>query len=254
MIAILSPAKTLDYTSLTKKFDSSQHIFQDETQVLVSKLKKQSKAKLKALMKISDKLAEENATRYKEFGPKFTKKNSKEAIFAFMGDAYRGFDATTLTKGQINFAQKHVRILSGLYGILKPLDLMQPYRLEMGTRLSTRKGKNLYEFWGEKITQSLNEEINSHRAKTIVNLASKEYFKSIKKKKLEVPIIDVDFKEYRDGKLKYIQFNAKRARGLMARYIVTEKAKSVEALKGFNLEEYAFSEEESTENQLLFVR
>ncbi len=254
MIAILSPAKTLDYSELSKEYNSSQHIFQDETQVLVSKLRKQSKAKLKTLMKISDKLAKENAIRYKEFDSTFTKKNSKEAIFAFMGDVYRGFDAETLTKAQINFAQKHVRILSGLYGILKPLDLMQPYRLEMGTKLSTRKGKNLYAFWDDKITTSLNEEINSHKTKLIVNLASNEYFKSIKRKQLEAPIIDIDFKEYRDGKLKFVSFNAKRARGLMARYMVTEKAKSVEDLKGFNLEEYAFAEEESTKDKLLFVR
>lgn len=254
MIAILSPAKTLDYTSLSKQYDSSPHIFRDETQVLVTKLKKQSKGKLKKLMSISDKLAEENVMRYREFSEQYNKENSKEAIFAFKGDVYRGFEAESLTKTQLKYAQKHVRILSGLYGVLKPLDLMQPYRLEMGTRLTTRKGKNLYEFWNTKITEALNEDIASHKNQLIVNLASIEYFKSVKKKQLSAPILDIDFKEYRDGKLKYVQFNAKRARGLMARYMVVEKTKTINDLKGFNYEDYSFNEEESTDNRLLFVR
>jgi cytoplasmic iron level regulating protein YaaA (DUF328/UPF0246 family) len=254
MLALLSPAKTLDYSDLSKDYKASLPIFHEETQALVHKLKKQSKAKLKSLMSISDKLAEENAARYKEFGETFTKKNSKEAIFAFNGDVYRGLDAESLNKTQINYAQKHVRILSGLYGILKPLDLMQPYRLEMGTKLSTRKGKNLYEFWDDKITNSLNEEIKSHKEKAIINLASVEYFKSVKKKQLEVPVINVDFKEYRDGKLKHISFNAKRARGMMARYMAVEKVKTIEDLKEFDMEDYGFSEENSSDSKLLFVR
>jgi len=254
MIAVLSPAKTLDYSDLPEEFKFSQPIFQEETQALVHKLKKQSKAKLKSLMSISDKLAKENADRYKVFDESFTKDNSKEAIFAFNGDVYRGFEAESLNKTQIKYAQKHVRILSGLYGILKPLDLMQPYRLEMGTKLSTRKGKNLYDFWGDKIANSLNEEIKSHKEKVIINLASVEYFKSVDKKELDMPVINVDFKEYRDGKLKFVSFNAKKARGMMARYMAIEKAKTIEDLKGFNLEDYAFVEEDSTDTQLLFVR
>lgn len=254
MIAILSPAKTLDYSPTPKAFDQTLPVFAKETSKLVSVLRKKSKNKLKVLMSISDNLAEENIKRYQVFEDTFTKKNSKEAIFAFKGDVYRGFDAESLTKAQIKYAQKHVRILSGLYGVLKPLDLMQAYRLEMGTKLSTRKGKNLYEFWDSKITNILNEEIENHKTKTIVNLASNEYFKSVKKKNLNADIIDVSFKEYRGDELKFISFNAKRARGLMARYIVKNKVEDQKGLIGFDLEDYSYSSKGSTKSELLFVR
>lgn len=254
MIAILSPAKTLDYSPNTKSFDQTIPVFSEETSKLVSVLRKKSKNKLKALMSISDNLAEENVKRYKSFEETFTEENSKEAIFAFKGDVYRGFDAETLSKPQIKYAQKHVRILSGLYGVLKPLDLMQPYRLEMGTKLSTRKGKNLYEFWDSKITNTLNEELENHKTKTIINLASNEYFKSVKKKNLHADIIDIVFKEYKGDELKFISFNAKRARGLMARYIVINKVKSPKGLLGFDLEDYSYSAEGSTDSALLFIR
>lgn len=254
MIAILSPAKTLDYSPTSKSFEQTLPVFAEETSKLVSVLRKKSKNKLKALMSISDNLAEENVKRYQSFEDTFTEKNSKEAIFAFKGDVYRGFDAESLTKPQIKYAQKHVRILSGLYGVLKPLDLMQPYRLEMGTKLSTRKGKNLYEFWDSKITNILNTELENHKKKIIINLASNEYFKSVKKKNLNAEIIDIVFKEYKGDQLKFISFNAKRARGLMARYIVMHKVKSPKDLMAFDLEDYSYSAEGSTDNELLFVR
>lgn len=254
MIAVLSPAKTLDYSPLDRSFDQTLPVFSEETTKLVKVLKKKSKNKLKALMKISDNLAAENVQRYQDFTEDYTHENSKEAIFAFKGDVYRGFDAETLTKPQIKYAQKHIRILSGLYGVLKPLDLMQPYRLEMGTKLSTRRGKNLYEFWGRRITEDLNTEFAQQKTDTLVNLASNEYFKSVRKKDINGEIIDITFKEYKGDELKFISFNAKRARGLMARYMVINKTKKIEDLKGFNLEDYYFSEEGSSETELLFVR
>lgn len=254
MIAILSPAKTLDYSPTQKSFDPTLHVFPKETNTLVGALKKKSKKKLKALMSISDNLAEENVLRYQQFEETFTSSNSKEAIFAFKGDVYRGFDAESLTKAQINYAHKHIRILSGLYGLLKPLDLMQAYRLEMGTKLSTRKGKNLYQFWNNKITDALNDELESHKEKIIINLASNEYFKSVKPKNLNAEIITIHFKEYKGDDLKFISFNAKRARGLMARYIAINKPKHVDELQAFNYEDYSYSSAGSTDKELLFVR
>ncbi len=254
MIAILSPAKTLDYTPTQKSFEPTLPVFPQETISLVGSLRKKTKNKLKTLMSISDNLALENVQRYKDFEETFTTKNSKEAIFAFKGDVYRGFDAESLTKTQIKYAHKHIRILSGLYGLLKPLDLMQPYRLEMGTKLSTRKGKNLYDFWNNKITEALNADLESHNDKTIINLASNEYFKSVKTKNLNADIINIQFKEYKGDDLKFISFHAKRARGLMARYIAINKPKKIEELKAFNYENYSFSDEGSTDKELLFVR
>lgn len=254
MIAILSPAKTLDYSPTQKSFEPTLPVFPQETFSLVNSLRKKTKNKLKRLMSISDNLAAENVLRYQNFEETFTSDNSKEAIFAFKGDVYRGFDAETLTKAQIKYAHKHIRILSGLYGLLKPLDLMQPYRLEMGTKLSTRKGKNLYDFWNNKITEALNEDLESHKQKIIINLASNEYFKSVKTKNLNAEIINIQFKEYKGEELKFISFNAKRARGLMARYITVNKPKKIEELKAFNYEDYSYSAEGSSDKELLFVR
>lgn len=206
------------------------------------------------MMKVSEAIADLNVKRYKAFRDEFTADNSKEAIFAFKGDVYLGFDAESMTKTQIKYAQKRIRILSGLYGLLKPLDLMQAYRLEMGTKLSTRRGKNLYEFWGDKITESINEELQSHKKKVIINLASNEYYKSVRPKILDAEVINVSFKEYKGEDLKFISFFAKRARGLMARYIVQNKVEDPEGLKKFDLENYQFSSEGSDENELLFIR
>ncbi len=254
MIAVLSPAKTLDYDPLDRKFETSLPQFVAESASLIKTLKRQSKKSIKALMKVSDAIAELNVNRYKSYDETFQSETVKEAIFAFKGDVYRGFDAESLTKSQIKYANKHVRILSGLYGILKPLDLMQPYRLEMGTKLSTRRGKNLYEFWNDKITASLNEELSGYKQPIIINLASNEYFKSIKTDQLDADIINVTFKEYKGEELKFISFHAKRARGLMARYMVQNKLTKPEQLKHFDLEEYHYSAEGSTDHELLFIR
>lgn len=254
MIVLLSPAKTLDETPLSNLKESTVPIFEKETQTLVKALQKKKKNSLKKLMHISDSLAELNVTRYTNFIEGYPNDNAKPAVFSFKGDVYQGFEADSLNKNDLKFAQKHVRILSGLYGVLKPYDYMQPYRLEMGTKLSTRKGKNLYQFWGNKITKSLNQELSSMKNPFIVNLASNEYFKSVQRKDINTNIYDIGFKEYRNDKLTFISFNAKKARGLMARYIVKNRIKSPEDLKGFNLENYSYAEENSSEHSLLFVR
>jgi len=254
VIVLLSPAKTLDETPLSNLKESTVPIFEKETQTLVKALQKKKKNSLKKLMHISDSLAELNVTRYTNFIEGYPNDNAKPAVFSFKGDVYQGFEADSLNKNDLKFAQKHVRILSGLYGVLKPYDYMQPYRLEMGTKLSTRKGKNLYQFWGNKITKSLNQELSSMKNPFIVNLASNEYFKSVQRKDINTNIYDIGFKEYRNDKLTFISFNAKKARGLMARYIVKNRIKSPEDLKGFNLENYSYAEENSSEHSLLFVR
>ena len=254
MIAVLSPAKTLDYEPQTLSFESTLPQFAQESASLIKTLKSKSKKSIQNLMKVSEALAELNVSRYKSFDETFQSDPVKAAIFAFKGDVYQGFDAGSLTKTQIKYADKHVRILSGLYGILKPLDLMQPYRLEMGTKLSTRSGENLYEFWNDKITDSLNAELASHKQQVIINLASNEYFKVIKPKQLKADIIKIKFREYKGDELKFISFNAKRARGLMARYMAQNKLTKPEQLKHFNLENYQYTAEGSSDRELLFIR
>lgn len=249
MIILLSPAKSLDYTE-TKVKDSTQPIFQEEALQLVGILQKKSNSALKKLMKVSDKIAKENNQRYKDFSPKFTPENSKQAILAFKGDVYTGMHNETMSKADLNFAQKHVRILSGLYGILKPLDLMQPYRLEMGTKLPVKKTKNLYGFWGDKITET----INAEEPKLIVNLASKEYFKSIKADNLKAKVLNVNFKEFHNGELKFLSFNAKKARGMLTRYIIDNRIKTISKIKGFDTDRYYLDTDNSTETNLQFVR
>lgn len=249
MIILLSPAKSLDYSE-TKVKDSTLPVFEKETLELVGVLQKKSTSALKKLMKVSDKIAKENIQRYKEFSPKYTSENSKQAILAFKGDVYLGMDNTTMSKADLNFAQKHIRILSGLYGILKPLDLMQPYRLEMGTKLKVKKTKNLYGFWDEKIT----EQINAENPKLIVNLASKEYYKSIKQDQLNAKILNVNFKEFHNGKLKFLSFNAKKARGMLTRYIIDNRIKTINKIKGFDVDRYYLDTDNSTDTDLQFIR
>jgi cytoplasmic iron level regulating protein YaaA (DUF328/UPF0246 family) len=205
-------------------------------------------------MSISEKIAEENVERYKSFNLEHTQKNSKPAILAFKGDVYRGLDNDNLSKENLHFAQDHVRILSGLYGLLRPMDLIQPYRLEMGSRLKNRRGDNLYRFWGSRITDLLNEDLENQKEKLVVNLASKEYYSSLKEKKINAPVLHINFKEYHNGDLKFLSFNAKVARGLMTKYIIKNRLNSLESIKGFNLENYAFSEECSTDKEWLFTR
>ena len=249
MIILLSPAKSLDFTE-TKVKDISLPEFQDEVQEIVNVLRKKSVSGLKKLMKVSDKLAKENHGRYKEFSEDYTTANSKQALLAFNGDVYLGLNAETLKKSDLNFAQKHVRILSGLYGILKPLDLMQPYRLEMGTKLPIKRKKNLYGYWDNKITDNINDE----KPKFIVNLASKEYYKSVKEDQLDAKVVNINFKEFHNGELKFLSYNAKKARGMLTRYIIDQRIKSIEEIKGFDTDRYYLDEDNSSELSFQFVR
>ncbi|WKK81078.2 peroxide stress protein YaaA [Marivirga arenosa] len=254
MIAILSPAKSLDFE---KQFEirSTQTRFDKETHQLIEVLKDKSEEEVGELMSISDKLAQLNVERYDNFKKK-TPKHAKQAILAFQGDVYQGLEAEEFTQEEHDYAQQHIRILSGLYGLLRPLDLIQPYRLEMGTKLETDKGNNLYEFWDDKITDLLKEDIKSQGDNILINLASNEYFKSVNKKELkkDFKIVDVEFKDFKNGKYKIISFFAKKARGLMARFIVKNKIESIEDLKGFDLDGYSYDPNDSSETKLAFKR
>lgn len=252
MKLVLSPAKSLDYESKLPTSKITKGLFLDEAARLNTQLKKKSKKKLSDLMHISDNLAELNYERNQEFTLPFTKDNARQAIYAFNGDVYRGLDAYTIDTKKLDKVQDTVRILSGLYGVLKPLDLIQPYRLEMGTKMPVGKNKNLYEFWKKKITSALNDELADDEL--FLNLASNEYFKAIDTKTLKVPVINVNFKEFKNGKYKTIAIYAKLARGLMARYIIDTDAKTLDDVKGFNLENYGFSEELSSDKELVFTR
>lgn len=254
MITLLSPAKTLDYESPERFSDLTIPQFSLHSNRLIRILKKKSTAEIKDLMHISDALAKLNRDRYRSYKKEFTAENSKSAITAFKGDVYVGLDVETLTDEEVEFANGHVRILSGLYGVLKPLDRMQPYRLEMGTRLENKQGTNLYHYWGDTLSKALNKELQEQESDVILNLASNEYFKAVDKKKLKAKIIDVDFREEKDGELKFVSFFAKKARGLMARYVVKHQVNDVHLLHGFDYENYRISEEHSTESKLLFVR
>lgn len=253
MLALISPAKTLDFSpSPIKKYTTSP--FTKESKELVNILKKKSTEDLKQLMGVSDKLAELNVGRFRSFKTPFNSENAKQAVLAFRGDVYTGLDADSFDEADLAFAQDHLRILSGLYGILKPLDLMQPYRLEMGTKLANKQGKNLYDFWHEKITDRLNEDLEASDSKVIVNLASKEYFKSVKPKLLKGDLYHVNFKEDKNGTYKIVAFFAKKARGMMCNYIIKNKITDPEHLKGFDYDRYTYSEDLSTEKELIFIR
>jgi len=253
MILILSPAKSLNENP-SKIKDHSDLVFAKESLKLVKHLKTLNKEELGDLMHISETLSEVNHTRYKNFKSKFSTSNSLQAIHIFAGDVYTGLDAESFNAHDLKFAQKSMRILSGLYGMIKPLDLIQPYRLEMGTKLSNGHGKNLYEFWDTKITEQLNIELEENKSTHLLNLASVEYFKSIKRNLLKVPIIDIDFKEDRNGKLRVISFTAKKARGDMARQIIKNRIKNPEDLKGLDILGYKYIEDGSTDQKFLFVK
>lgn len=205
-------------------------------------------------MHISDKLTEVNYNRYQNFSSRYTGSNSKAAIHAFKGDVYVGLEAETLTKSDIDFAESHLRILSGLYGLLKPMDKMQAYRLEMGTNLKNPKGKNLYDFWNGTLTSEINKTLKKNSNDLIVNLASKEYFSALDRKQLKGEIIDIGIKEYKEGKLKFISFNAKKARGLIARYIIKNRITTKKGLMGFDYDGYTYQEDLSSDNEFMFVR
>ncbi|NNE33259.1 MAG: peroxide stress protein YaaA [Winogradskyella sp.] len=252
MKLVLSPAKTLDFDSVVPTTKTTEGQFLDEAERLNKLLKKKSVRSLSKLMSISDALAQQNYERNQDWALPFTEANARQAIYAFNGDVYRGLDAYTIDTKNLDRVENKVRILSGLYGILKPLDLIQPYRLEMGTKMSVGKNKNLYEFWKKKVTKALNDELNDDEL--FINLASNEYFKAIDKKALKVPVTNVNFKEFKNGSYKTIAIFAKLARGLMARYIIDTDAQTIDDLKGFNLDNYRFSEELSSKNDLVFTR
>lgn len=252
MKLVISPAKSLDFESTLPTAKTTDSQFLKQAKTLNTVLKKQKPQDLSDLMHISDKLAQLNYNRNQDWSLPFTKDNARPAVYAFNGDVYKGLDAYNLPEDKIDLMQSTVRILSGLYGVLKPLDLMQPYRLEMGTKLPVGSNKNLYEFWKEDIVKSLNEELEDDEL--FLNLASNEYFKAINTKALKVPVIDVTFKELKNGKLKIISFYAKEARGLMAKYVIETNAKTIEDLKQFNYNNYQFDGNLSTEKNLVFTR
>ncbi|RAJ13459.1 peroxide stress protein YaaA [Olleya aquimaris] len=252
MKLVISPAKSLDFETKLPTTKATEAQFLDQSKRLNTLLKKKSPKLLSKLMSISDNLAQLNYDRNQEWSLPFTKDNARPAMYAFNGDVYRGLDAYTIPKDKLEVTQNTVRILSGLYGVLRPLDLIQPYRLEMGTQLKIGTKKNLYEFWKKDIVKALNEELEDDEL--FLNLASNEYFKAIDKKALKVPVIDVTFKELKNGKLKIISFFAKEARGLMARYIVDTNAKTLDDVKQFNYDNYQFDANLSTEKNLVFTR
>ena len=254
MLIVLSPAKSLDYKTPVSVKATTLPEFVAESAKLITDLKKLAPQEVADLMGLSDQLAALNVGRYRDWSKKFTAENSKPAIYAFNGDVYDGFDVKSLNAKAVDFAQDHIRILSGLYGALKPLDLMQPYRLEMGTALKNARGKDLYAFWGERVTQSLKQALDQQKKPVLLNLASEEYFKVLQPKNLECPVISPVFQDGKDGKYKIISFYAKRARGLMARYVVENRITDPADLKGFNLDGYKYVATESKPEKPLFRR
>ena len=252
MKLVLSPAKSLDFETQLPTDKMTQSDFLKQSEHLNKELKKKSVKDLSELMKISRNLSQLNYERNQEWETPFTKDNARPSIYAFSGDVYRGIDAYTIPENKIDDLQDTVRILSGLYGVLKPLDLMQPYRLEMGTKMSVGTNKNLYEFWKADITQALNDELKDDEL--FLNLASVEYFKAVDTKTLKVPVVNVDFKELKNGDYKTVGIYAKLARGLMTRYIIDNNAKTMDDVKGFDIENYRFHEKLSEENNLVFTR
>jgi len=257
MLYLLSPAKSLDYeTPVPEALQPliSQPQFTPQSSELIQLLKTQTPTEIAALMDLSEALAELNVARYRAWKPRFTPNNSKPAVLAFNGDVYEGLQANSLSPEQLQWAQRHVAILSGLYGILRPLDLMQPYRLEMGTRLGNPRGSNLYKFWGDGLAEHLNARAAADVSPVIVNLASQEYFKAADRRCLRPRVIECQFEDWKNGQYKIISFFAKRARGLMARYAITQRIDTPAGLQGFDAEGYAFEPELSTPERLLFRR
>lgn len=254
MIIVVSPAKSLDYESPIPTRRFTQPEFVEDSIELVENLKKLGADDLSELMHISESLGELNYSRFANWSPEFNLKNARQAIYAFKGDVYLGLQVEQFGVADINFAQKHFRMLSGLYGVLKPLDLMQPYRLEMGTRLKNNRGKDLYQFWGSKITDHLNEALQQQKQKVLVNLASNEYFGSVQRKELDGRIISPVFKDYSNGSYKILSFFAKKARGSMSAYLIRNRIVSPAKIKSFSEEGYRYCEEESTEDRPVFLR
>ena len=254
MLFLLSPAKSLDYDTPPQVNTHTQPLFSRQSAALIDVLKTKTPQDISRLMKLSDALSGLNVARYQAWSEKFTAKNSKQSVLAFNGDVYEGLNAKTLSASQLDWAQQHLCILSGLYGVLRPLDLMQPYRLEMGTALATQKGNNLYQFWGLQISSYLNVRAAADASPIIVNLASEEYFKAVDLKTLKARVVSCVFEDFKNGKYKIISFHAKRARGLMVRYAIEKKIATVKKLEGFNAEGYRFEAALSEPDRLVFRR
>jgi cytoplasmic iron level regulating protein YaaA (DUF328/UPF0246 family) len=254
MLFLLSPAKALDYDTPAHISTHTQPLFKPQAAELIGVLKTKSPHDVASLMKLSDALAGLNVARYGAWSPTFTARNAKQAVLAFNGDVYDGLDAKTLNAAQLDWAQAHVCILSGLYGVLRPLDWMQPYRLEMGTALATPRGKNLYQFWGRQVADYLNERAVADTTPVIVNLASQEYFKVVDRQALKPRVVSCVFEDWHGGKYKIISFNAKRARGLMVRFAVEQRIGSPAQLEGFDADGWGFAASASTPDRLVFRR
>ncbi|HDK37649.1 MAG TPA: peroxide stress protein YaaA [Thiolapillus brandeum] len=254
MLITLSPSKGQDFATPV----SVQHVTQpqmlEDSLTLIKELRKYKADQIQKLMSVSENIAKLNVARYEDFTTPFTQANAHPALFAFKGDVYRGIPVEEYSQEDLDFAQKHLRMLSGLYGCLRPLDLIQPYRLEMKTRLKNPKGDNLYQYWGERLTQCLNAELKNHREPTLINLASNEYFKAVKPRLLEGRLLNIAFKEEKNGKARIIAVFAKRARGMMADYIISNRLEASEAIKNFDREGYHYSAQDSDEKQWVFVR
>ena len=254
MLTVISPAKTLDFDTPPTTRRATQPVFLDRAAELVEDARALGPEDIGSLMGVSEQLARLNHQRFMNWHAPFKLDNAKQSILAFRGDVYTGLEAETMDDAQLRYAQKHLRILSGLYGLLRPLDLMQPYRLEMGLKFANRGGDNLYEFWGDAITESLDEQIGSSGSRVLVNLASQEYFKSIKPRQLEADIVTPVFKDLRGGKYRVITFFAKKARGRMARYIIDNEVEDPEGLKRFRRDGYRYNKAESGARELVFTR
>ncbi|MFD2168004.1 peroxide stress protein YaaA [Thalassotalea euphylliae] len=255
MLLVVSPAKNLDFESPLATETFTQPTMLEHSQELIDVCKTLTPADISSLMSVSDKIAGLNAARFGEWHTPFSPDNARQAVLAFNGDVYTGLDAATFSEKDFDFAQQHMRILSGLYGLLKPLDLMQAYRLEMGTKLANERGNNLYQFWGELITDAMNKALAEQGDKVLVNLASNEYFKSVKKKSLDAErVITPQFKDWKNSQYKMISFFAKKARGLMARFIIQHQLTEAEQLKGFDVAGYSYNEELSKGDDFVFTR
>ena len=254
MLTVLSPAKTLDYETAPITQSATLPRFMDQSALLVEDARGLNPDDIRALMGVSEQIAHLNHERFMNWQSESTSDNAKQAVLAFKGDVYTGLQAETLSEDDLDFAQTRLRILSGLYGLLRPLDLMQPYRLEMGLKFTNQRGKNLYEFWGEQLTDTLNADLVSAKTGVLINLASNEYFKAVKPKLLNADIITPQFKDLKNGQYKMISFFAKKARGLMARYIIDNRITEPEALKSFSAAGYYYSDEQSQGDQWVFLR
>ncbi len=254
MIVVISPAKTLDFENPAVTETFSQPDFLAKSTKLIDQLRQLDPAKVSALMNISDKLGSLNFGRFQDWQTPFTQANAKQAVLAFKGDVYTGLDADTLSEADLQYAQQHLRILSGLYGLLRPLDLIQPYRLEMGTPFANNDGKNLYEFWGSSITDAMNDVLATEDSPILVNLASNEYFKSLQPQAVKAKIVTPVFKDFKGDKYKIISFFAKKARGLMTRYIIENRIEQADQIKAFDVEGYQYAESMSNDKEWVFIR